>query len=105
MRRHYRLIAFLIAAVLLPIRAPAQDSGRIAFKVTLAKSVGMKGATGRLLVFMSNSPQKPAMLDSGFIPGSVWIAATEVEWLAAGQSVTLDPDAKSFPKPFSKAVR
>ncbi len=103
MRRHFYL--WTIAFVILPTPTPAPDADRIRFKISLSQTLGLKGAAGRMLVFMSNSAQKPAMLAAGFIPGSVWIASAEVGWVAAGQSITLDPDAKAFPKPFSLAPR
>lgn len=101
MRRNYSLFAIILLAVCLAPRGLAQ--GRITFRIKLGSSVGLKGASGRMLVFMSNAPNKPQVLDSGFIPGEVWIAAQEIDWIGSGQSVEMDPDIKAYPKPFSQA--
>jgi len=42
-------------------------------------------------------------LGTGFGPGSTWIAAMEVESLAAGGTFRFDPEQRAYPKGFSQA--
>ncbi|HZS08695.1 MAG TPA: alpha/beta hydrolase [Blastocatellia bacterium] len=52
---------------------------------------------------MTDSPQPRETLNIGFVPGSTWVAAMEVDHFAPGSTVELDPDRKAYPKPFSQA--
>ena len=52
---------------------------------------------------MTDAPQPRETLDTGFVPGSTWVAAREVAHFAPGATVELDPDVNAFPKPFSQA--
>ena len=73
------------------------------FRVTLSKEIAPKATSGRLLVLMTGAPQEMQTIRIGFIPGSTWVAATEVEHFAPGATIELNPDLKAFPKPFSQA--
>lgn len=73
------------------------------FRITLSPEASPKPATGRMLVFLSDSPQPQEVLWAGFVPGNTWVAAMEVESIAPGQAIDFDPDVKAFPRPFSQA--
>src|SRR5215813_10867238 len=73
------------------------------FRVTLSKEIAPKAASGRLFVLMTAAPKEMRTIEIGLIPGSTWIAATEVEYFAPGATVEFDPDLKAYPKPFSQA--
>ena len=101
-------LRFFVLAVLLFISLPiatqtTEQGSRLRFRVTLSKEVAPSATSGRLLVLMTDSPQPRETLNTGFIPGSTWIAAREVEYFAPSATVELDPDEKAFPRPFSQA--
>lgn len=73
------------------------------FKISLSKELSPTPVSGRLLVFMTDSPKDTQFIEAGFVPGEVWLAAMEVGRIAPGGSVELDPDRTAFPQPFSKA--
>ena len=73
------------------------------FRVTLSKGLAPKGASGRLLLLMTGAPREMQTIEMGFIPGSTWVAATEVEYLAPDATVEFDPNMKAYPRPFSQA--
>jgi S-formylglutathione hydrolase FrmB len=104
MRRNISVFLLAFGLTQTGIASGAQEAGnsRIRFRVTLQAGLVPKGASGRMLIFMSNAPQKPSSLGTGFVPGSNWVAAQEVEWIASGGSVVIDPDAKAYPTPFSR---
>ena len=79
--------------------------GPIKFKITLDPGVSPGTVSGRLFVLMSDKPEKMDRITTSFIPGGSWIAATELEALKPGESVTFDPDAKAYPQPFSTAKK
>ena len=58
---------------------------------------------GRLLIFLkSGSGDKEVNVDE-FNPAFVWVGAREVQSLAAGESIEIDPDAEgiAYPAPFA----
>jgi S-formylglutathione hydrolase FrmB len=73
------------------------------FRVTLSKGLAPKGASGRLLLLMTGAAREMQTIEMGFIPGSTWVAATEVEYLAPDATVEFDPNMKAYPRPFSQA--
>jgi hypothetical protein len=73
------------------------------FRVTLSKEIGPKVTSGRLFVLMTGAPEEMRTIRVGFIPGSTWIAAVEVEHFTPGATIEFNPDLKAFPKPFSQA--
>src|SRR5262245_54457683 len=93
---------FLIGACLAACHS-ASRSGPLRFRITLAREVAREAAAGRLLVFMSDSPQSSQSLSVDFIPGDTWMAAMEVAHFAPGQTIELNPDLKAYPHPFSQA--
>src|SRR5262249_58440141 len=58
---------------------------------------------GSRFVLVAAAPKEMRTIEIGLIPGSTWIAATEVEYFAPGATVEFDPDLKAYPKPFSQA--
>lgn len=107
MSRRCRLLLFIFSVCLLVSAdgrsQSAQPASRLRFRVTLDKELAPAGASGRLILFLSDAPQPRQTLTVGFIPGAVWIAAVEVEHLAAGGTIEVDPDLKAYPRPFSEA--
>ncbi|MDP2996246.1 MAG: alpha/beta hydrolase-fold protein [Bryobacterales bacterium] len=91
------LLCFILAA------HGAFAGGPVRFRITLDPSLWDQPVSGRMLVFLTNSQQHRERLGTGFGPGDVWVAAMEVERLAPGGSIVLDPDRKAFPRPFSEA--
>lgn len=81
----------------------AAKTGPLRFQITLPREVLPAGASGRLLVFLSDSAEPRRTLGTGFIPGSTWIAAMEVTHLGAGATIEMNPDAIAYPQPFSSA--
>jgi hypothetical protein len=73
------------------------------FRITLSNKIAPKAASGRLFVLMTGAPQEMRTIELGLIPGSTWVAATEVEHFAPGATIEFDPDLKAYPKPFSQA--
>lgn len=73
------------------------------FKVSLSKELSPTPVSGRLFVFMTDSPKETQFIEAGFVPGEVWLSAMEVGRIAPGGSFEFDPDRTAFPKPFSKA--
>jgi putative esterase len=73
------------------------------FRVTLSKEIAPKAASGRLFVLMTSASKEMQTIEVGFIPGSTWIAAKEVEYFAPGATIEFDPDLKAYPKPFSQS--
>ena len=106
MLRHSTRLVLVLILGLIVLQSPARThaaSGKLIFRVTLARDVTKSGTSGRLLVFMTNSKQEQQQLSTGFVPGSTWIAATEIEHFAPGSTVELDPYRVAFPHPFSQA--
>jgi len=107
MPRRGSLVCSALCALLL-LSSPAAPQSRkpkspLRFRVTLSEQIAPKATSGRLLVLMTDAPQEVQTIRSGFIPGSTWIAATEIEHFAPGAAIELDPDLKAYPKPFSEA--
>ena len=79
--------------------------GPIRFKITLDADTFKTAVSGRLIVLMTDNPDKVERITTSFVPGGSWIAATEVEAIRPGESITFDPDAKAYPRPFSMASK
>lgn len=104
-RRSWPLL-FVLCFLFLSLPTVAQETAgaaRLRFRVSLSKELAPSGASGRLLVLMTDSPQPQQTVRVGFVPGSTWIAAMEITHLAAGGSVEFDPDQTAYPHPFSQA--
>jgi S-formylglutathione hydrolase FrmB len=107
MQRCPKLLMIALTLALLVLDTPAQNasSSPLRFRITLAKEIAPRGVSGRLLVLMTDSVHQRDSLNPGFVPGSMWMAAMEVEQLAPGGSIDLDADRIAFPGPLSQAKR
>lgn len=104
LRFRWLLPVILLACFAAPVCAQTDPhAGPLRFRITLAPSLGNAPISGRLFVLMTAAPAPPAVLHTGFIPGATWLAAREIVSWAPGQTVTLDPDALAYPRPFSQA--
>src|SRR5437764_11871415 len=106
MRRSFMLWLLLGSIVVaLPRHAaraqPSAAPGPLRFRITLGPALAPQGASGRLFVLMSGSPQKQERLETGFVPGDTWLAAMEVRRLDPRHAFEFDPDPLAFPHPFS----
>ena len=77
--------------------------GPLRFKITVDSGVAGKTQSGRILVLMSDRPEKQARLAAGFSPTGNWLAAMEVDALKPGQSLHFNPDLHAYPVPLSQA--
>lgn len=98
-----RALVLNIATFVLVSAQSAGPACPIRFRITLAKDIAPKGASGRLFVLMSDSTEPKEILSTGFAPGSDWIAAMEVNHMAPDRTVDFDPDILAYPRPFSQA--
>ena len=73
------------------------------FQITLPQTLTRGEAGGRLFVLMARTQPTDNILRVGFVPGETWLAAAEVRHLVPGQTISFDPDALAYPKPFSQA--
>lgn len=96
------LLSSAFALLITCVAASAQDKPHAHFTVTLSREAAA-GASGRLLIFMSSKPDVPLLPNWERDLHDVWIAAKEVPYLAAGDSVEVDADELAFPEAFSKA--
>ncbi|HEY7184854.1 MAG TPA: enterochelin esterase, partial [Blastocatellia bacterium] len=106
LRRPGLVFSALCALLLFSSTAATRNQERkspLRFRVTLSKDVAPKAASGRLFVLMTGATREMRTIDVGFIPGSTWIAAKEVEYFAPGSTIEIDPDPQAYPKPFSQA--
>jgi len=106
MPRRIWLSLFVVVLLFFGLPAAAQDAartGKLRFRVSLSKEIAPAGASGRLLVLMTDSPQPQQMIRVGFVPGSTWIAAMEITHLSPGSTIEFDPDQNAYPRPFSQA--
>src|SRR5215831_7422095 len=105
-RRPGLLLSTLFAFLIFSAPAAKQNhehKSPLRFRVTLSKEIAPKATSGRLFVLMTSAPQEMQTISIGFIPGSTWIAATEIEYFAPGATIEFDPHLKAYPKPFSQA--
>jgi S-formylglutathione hydrolase FrmB len=107
MRPRSSFVFYVFCAVLLFSSSAStqnqESQSTLRFRVTLSKGIAPKAASGRLFVLMTSAPQEMQTIRVGFVPGSTWIAAAEVEHFAPGVTIELNPDEKAYPKPFSQA--
>src|SRR2546421_11338753 len=109
MRRQKRFIqsiifALLISAFSLAHASRALAAERIRSKIDVAPALAPTPLSGRLLIFMTNQTKPLEMIEPDFLnPRSVFVTGVEVHNLLPGKVVEVDPDALSFPAPFSSA--
>lgn len=95
-----RSLLTLVAAVLCAACGAAQEPQHLFFRVTLGHEFTAP-ASGRMLIFITAGSGAKKIDDSPFFPGSVYIAAKEVPYLAPGDSVDVDTDDIACPEGFS----
>src|SRR5256714_5641588 len=79
-------------------------AGRIRFKVGINAALASAPVSGRLLIFMTNQAKPLEMIEPDFLnPRSVYLTGLEIRNLEPGKPIEVDPDALSFPAPFSTA--
>lgn len=111
MRRQKRFIqstifAFAVCAFALANALAATAAERIRFKVGISAALAPEPVSGRLLIFMANNQTTTTieMIEPDFLnPRNVWSTGIEVHNLEPGKPIEIDPDALSFPAPFSTA--
>src|SRR6266404_565438 len=74
------------------------------FKVSVDQALAPQPVAGRLLILMTTNTAKLDVIETDWTRlRSVWCCAKEVESLAAGKPVEVDPDNVAFPAAFSQA--
>lgn len=103
MRWTIALAAFALSAAL----EPAQAAGPLRFEVRLDAGAAASPVSGRLLVFITNAKQPLDTIRTGFGGvyggGSTYTAAQEVDGLAPGATVLVNPDTLAYPAALSSA--
>src|SRR5262245_37833016 len=106
LRRPSFVLSALCALILFSSSAATRNQEHespLRFRVTLSKELAPKGASGRLLLLMTGAPREMQTISIGFLPGSTWVAATEIEHFVPGATVEFNPDLRAYPRPFSQA--
>jgi enterochelin esterase-like enzyme len=96
-------VACLVSPAAARVVTDDQSSPHLHVTVTLSPKLAPGGASGRLLILMSSKVDSPLHPVWAADPRELWVAAKEVQHLAAGASVDVDVDDLAFPKPFSQA--
>jgi S-formylglutathione hydrolase FrmB len=97
------LVLVFTLLVVSPVASQNPSPGPLRFRITLSKELATQTSAGRLFVLMSDQAQDQPVLSTGFSPGSTWLAAMEVEAVAPGQTIELNPESLVYPKPFAQA--
>jgi hypothetical protein len=111
MRRHKPLvqsIIFSLAVCALALNSAfnATAAERIHFRVGISAAHASQPVSGRLLIFMTAQTKPLKFINPELLnPRSVWVTGLEVHNLEAGKFIEIDPDALSFPAPFSTAPK
>jgi hypothetical protein len=94
------LSALPLVAAFFAASAFAQQPQHLFFRVTAGPAITAP-VSGRLLIFLApGTGAKEVDLDE-FHPAAVFVAAKEISRLAPGESVDVDADDLTYPKPFS----
>ncbi|HEY3412377.1 MAG TPA: alpha/beta hydrolase [Armatimonadota bacterium] len=105
MRWGITIAAFALAAS----GARTQTAAPLRFEVQLAREAASAPVSGRLLVFITNVKQPLDTISTGFGGAfggaSTYTAAQEVEGLAPGEAVVINPDTLAYPAPLSSAPK
>ncbi len=92
-----RLFLFLLIATSAAGQTPLR------FQITVAPEIANQPVSGRLLLFLSQSPPEGKLLEPDSLePNKVWVEAVEVHDLAPGKPLEVAPTL-AFPKPFAQA--
>jgi hypothetical protein len=103
-RKSLAIVLLILSAFEFEVLSAAESPAKISFVVTIDSGLLKKPVGGRLLIFMTDRPQFTPFIEP-FFPdlSSVWVCAKEIDQLAPGKSIEVDPDALAFPRPFSEA--
>ena len=104
MLRHLKRFALLVS--LFSISLLAQTAGPLRFEISVDPALSPSGISGRLIIFMTNSPQALEILGRHFGEpdgAKTWAAAREIPHISAGETVEVDPDEIAYPEGLSKA--
>jgi enterochelin esterase-like enzyme len=104
-RSVFSRFAGLLTFLFFSLTLLAQSQGRLHYRVSLDSALGTAPVSGRLIVFMTSDPKPQEILHPSIASGSnpMWMAAREVQDLAPGKPVDLDPDEIAYPQPLSQA--
>lgn len=106
MRRRIQVIA-VVAALSCAAGAASQQAraAGVRFRVSLDPAASSEPVSGRLFIFISNSPKPLAIIEPalGEQPRTVWFAAKEVRGVAPGEAIDIDPSELAWPAPFAAA--
>src|ERR1022692_3073510 len=100
----FRFLQLCVVLCALSCLLHAQTGDQLHFRVKLASELGNTPRSGRLLIFLSSSPDSEKELHPalGLKSHSVWIVAREVENLVPGATVEVYGNESSYPAPFSQ---
>src|SRR5262245_56098932 len=84
--------------------AGTASAERLRFQVGVDRALAPQPVSGRLIILMTTNTAKVDVITTDWTRlRSVWCCAKEVESLAAGKPVEVDPDDVAFPTAFSQA--
>lgn len=99
------MLRFTFASFLIASFAVFAEPGPLRFRITLDPSVATGTQSGRMLVFMTDRPEKVSNIQAGFSPTGNWLAAMEITAIRPAQTIEFNPDVQAYPVPLSKAPK
>ena len=76
----------------------------VVFNVDVSSAVSSKPVSGRLLIFMTQSPQQLNVVQPSMMQlDKVWVSAKEIRNMLPGKPASIDADLLSYPALFSSA--
>ena len=103
MRSRYKFLTSLVLLLLLQ-GGYALTRASVLFNVDVSPEVASQPVSGRLLIFMTQSPKSLDVVQPSLMElESVWVTAKEVRNFAPGKPILIDADQLAFPAPFSTA--
>ncbi|HNC46202.1 MAG TPA: hypothetical protein PLU80_18685, partial [Acidobacteriota bacterium] len=94
---------FFVNTLVTSAQTTPVSPGPIRFRITARAELLPTSTSGRLVVFMTQSAEKPTSLIGNFDP-RIQVAGSGPVRLIPGQALEVNPDATlAFPQPFSKA--
>lgn len=100
------ILKLLILTVFCLAAQTISAAGTVRLKVKLDDSIvqNKQSFSGRLLIFMTASDKTLETIQPQYDdPTAVYVTGVEVENIAAGQTIEVDPDTLAFPAKFSEA--
>ncbi|MDQ3817702.1 MAG: enterochelin esterase, partial [Acidobacteriota bacterium] len=105
-KRFIQSITFILLIYALSIARglSSTPAERIRLRVDVAPALATEPLSGRLLIFMTSQAKPLETIEPDFLnPRAVFVTGLEVHNLTPGKPIEVDPDALSFPGPFSSA--